>query len=643
MQDVAGSAPVVLLIDDLQWADQSTLDVLMYLVAGPIDRRFALLATVRSESVPDGHPFHRWLADALRLPRVGQLHLQALNRAGTEAQVASLLGTAPHQALVDDVFSHTLGNPYLNILLTEGLAPSARSLPADLPADLRVAVRRTWHSLSLPARDITSLVAVGGRPLRPELLQDVAADLGLADAESSLQEAEESRILTLVDGERYWFQHPLQAEVLEQSLTPSRRRRWHAAYARRGEVSLATGSPLTFEIAVTLTGHHDQAGRRREAYEWSLRSWDLAGDARGSSEMLNLMRRAVELRKGLQGAAESVTDLLWRLRETAETVGADFDELAAVDALLEVTDRVAEPLVASELLVRRMMLRTTTGAGFVEVEDVQVAAELASVAPSSWQYALALAEIAHAGSWTGDPETARHAATALAIARASGNPRALCYALTASAIVAADHNRPEAALALATEAVDQAMAARDWWGFVHAVNWETNAGNTPLSKQEAEHFRRRREQLAAAGAPHSALARLAAIEARAWLIVGDWRASQALLRVTLGSDPGPFADIMTRLTAALLAAWQDRPAEAFAHLERADELVIGDPHGYLNFAFDTVRSLVSLEAGRAEAAYRAAIAGLSFSSGVAPDLCEFWCRWPAARWPTGPRRCATPE
>ena len=215
---------------------------------------------------------------------------------------------------------------------------------------------------------------------------------------AALQEAEESRLLTLVDGERLWFQHPLQAQVLEQSLTSSRRRRWHAAYARCGEASLASGLPLTFDLAVTLTGHHDQAGHRREAYEWSLRSWDLAGDARGSSEMLNLMRRAVELRGDCQGAAESVADLLWRLRETAEAVGADGDELAAVDALLELTDRVAEPLVASELLVRRMMLRTSTGAGFVEVEDVQVAAELASVAPSSWQYALALAEIAHAGS-----------------------------------------------------------------------------------------------------------------------------------------------------------------------------------------------------------------------------------------------------
>ena len=129
------------------WADESTLDVLMYLVAGPADRRFALLATVRSQSVPDGHPFHRWLADALRLPRVTHMDLRPLDRAGTEAQVASLLGAVPHQTLVDDVFAHTLGNPYLNILVTEGLEPTARRLPDDLPDDLRVAVRRTWHSL----------------------------------------------------------------------------------------------------------------------------------------------------------------------------------------------------------------------------------------------------------------------------------------------------------------------------------------------------------------------------------------------------------------------------------------------------------------------------------------------------------------
>jgi hypothetical protein len=103
--------------------------------------------------------------------------------------------------------------------------------------------------------------------------------------------------------------------------------------------------------------------------------------------------------------------------------------------------------------------------------------------------------------------------------------------------------------------------------------------------------------------------------------------------VTFGSDPGPFADIRTRLTAALSAAWQDRPAEAFAHMARADELVIGDPHGYLNFDFDVVRSAVSLEAGRAEAGYRAAMAACRRRE-FCPISASFWYRWPPARWPT---------
>jgi hypothetical protein len=167
---------------------------------------------------------------------------------------------------------------------------------------------------------------------------------------------------------------------------------------------------------------------------------------------------------GTPGAAESVTDLLWRLRETAEAVGADGDELAAVDALLEVTDRVAEPLVASELLVRRMMLRTTTGAGFVEVADVLVAAELASIAPSSWQYALALAEIAHAGSWTGDPgdSAVRGHCTGPRTRLGQSPSPVLCLDGELDSRCGPQPRRR--CPALATEAVDQALAARDWWG-----------------------------------------------------------------------------------------------------------------------------------------------------------------------------------
>ena len=97
----------MLVVDDLHWADQSTLDVLTYVLAGPVERRLAVVATIRSVEVGDRHPLQRWLADIRRLPSVEQLHLEPLDRVATGEQIAGLLGASPHQSLVEDVYTHT--------------------------------------------------------------------------------------------------------------------------------------------------------------------------------------------------------------------------------------------------------------------------------------------------------------------------------------------------------------------------------------------------------------------------------------------------------------------------------------------------------------------------------------------------------
>ncbi|MDJ0313567.1 AAA family ATPase [Arthrobacter sp. H35-D1] len=132
--------PVVLVIDDLQWADQSTLDVLMYLIAGPPERRLGIVATLRSGEVGEGHPLQRWLADIRRMPRIHWMALGPLDRLDTGAQVSHLLGAPPHQTLLQEIFTHTAGNAYLNRLLVSGIPPEARHLPPKLPLDLRAAV-----------------------------------------------------------------------------------------------------------------------------------------------------------------------------------------------------------------------------------------------------------------------------------------------------------------------------------------------------------------------------------------------------------------------------------------------------------------------------------------------------------------------
>jgi hypothetical protein len=62
LDDICRRGPVLLVADDLQWADQSTLDVLMYLIAGPVQRRLAAVGTLRSEEGETSHPLRRWLA-----------------------------------------------------------------------------------------------------------------------------------------------------------------------------------------------------------------------------------------------------------------------------------------------------------------------------------------------------------------------------------------------------------------------------------------------------------------------------------------------------------------------------------------------------------------------------------------------------
>ena len=81
--------PVVLVIDDLQWADRSTLDAIMYVIAGPSSRRLAVVATLRSGEIGLGHPLQRWLADIRRLPAHDRTRARASGPSGDGGSVGA--------------------------------------------------------------------------------------------------------------------------------------------------------------------------------------------------------------------------------------------------------------------------------------------------------------------------------------------------------------------------------------------------------------------------------------------------------------------------------------------------------------------------------------------------------------------------
>jgi DNA-binding CsgD family transcriptional regulator len=124
-----------------------------------------------------------------------------------------------------------------------------------------------------------------------------------------------------------------------------------------------------------------------------------------------------------------------------------------------------------------------------------------------------------------------------------------------------------------------------------------------------EHLRSSREQMISLGAPHLHVAWMSAYEALGLLLLGDWRACVRRLRVALGSMPGPTGDLIARLTAALLAGWQGRSAEAAAHLTRAEELTAAR-FNLVFYGFDAVRTELALATGDTGGAFATAMAGV---------------------------------
>jgi DNA-binding CsgD family transcriptional regulator len=599
--------PVLLVVDDLQWADQSSLDVLMYVIAGLAARRLAVVTTVRTGE--EGDPLRRWLADVRRFPGVTELYLGRLDRVATGEQLGGLLGRPPRQSLVDDVFARTRGNAYLTALLVRGLSPDARSLPAGLPTGLRDAATHAWRGLSAPARAMTALIAVAGHPQRADQLDGVAAATGVGEGVVPLlREAVDAAVLEVGDDGTYWFVHPLLAEVLEQGLLPEERAKLHAAFAAALEPAVNVDE-MGVERVVDLADHHYLAGHQQEAYRWALLAAEAAERAGGATEMLRLLRRALDLLPKVPSAEVSEIDLLQRIRTAAEQAGEQEEEFAAVDDLLTLVDRGQQPLLAAELLVRRDHLQEETGRASTTLDDAWEAMTISAGHPHSAEHALAMAELAHQELWHGVPSGPARASDAVRMARACGSAKALAHALIAK-VTARLFSGDRGGLAEAKEAQAAAARAGDFFAFARAASWTGNCIDaSPANRDVIEHSRRSREELLALGAPHCYVAKLSAYEAFGLLLRGDWRICVGRLRVALGSTPGPRGDLIARLTAALLAVWQGRLAEAEGHLARAEELSAARSV-LLFYGFDAVRTELALATGDTERAIDAAMAGV---------------------------------
>ena len=228
LRRLADDKPVVVAIEDLHWADDSTRELLAFLVRNAQAERLLLLLTFRSDELHRRHPLLFWLAEVDRAGGVERIELKRLDREAVARQLSGILGRAADQALVDTVYERSDGNPFF---AEELIAAGAET--RGLPPTLREVLAARLAHVTEPTMQLLGVASIVGRQVDHDLLVEVA-DLSERQLFDALQEAIAAQLLIVDETtvvERYTFRHALIAEAAADSVLPGQRRRLHVTIA----------------------------------------------------------------------------------------------------------------------------------------------------------------------------------------------------------------------------------------------------------------------------------------------------------------------------------------------------------------------------------------------------------------------------
>ncbi|WP_165555499.1 helix-turn-helix transcriptional regulator [Kribbella pittospori] len=568
---IADRHRTVVVVDDLHWADLASLDVLAYVITGFRSQQLTVLGTSRDEDRGLGHPLHGWLADMRRMPAFDEVHLERLDLDTTGLQVEYLVGHIPDIALVNQVQARSGGNPYLTELLVQDLSGTESVLPDTVPGLLRDALLAAWHRLSVQARQLVRVLAVGGRPTPLPILAAVAGAHGVdvGGLPGYLAEAQERGVIGAGKGSP-WFRHPLLAEVLYDGLPPGEAALIHTTY-------LEVLEPQSELVAADLAVHSQQAGRIDDTYRWSQIAAEHAVMLRAPAEQAIQLERMCDLWEQvspeLRGTTADRTALILKTAAICSRVARNDRAVELLTQAISLVDRARDPLPAADLLIDRSTVRWHQAESIEAVAtDIQDAVEATSALPNSAQHARALAALAWAERWQGLPGAVAHADEAVQIARRAGSDRALAAALAQRSMVLSSQS-PLEALADGQEAVRLARACGATLEWLRGVVWQRHAlWNLGRREEATEAALRNYADMAAPGRDLFAYF-LAYLAAEGLLESGRWQECDELLRAGLAARCVNTGGAGLRLTAASLAVRRGRVAEARQHLDRAVELI----------------------------------------------------------------------
>jgi DNA-binding CsgD family transcriptional regulator/tetratricopeptide (TPR) repeat protein len=281
---------IVLVVEDVHWADAATLDCLTFLTRAHRDPAVPVVVTCRSDEAPLDPQVVEWLAHVRERGGVTQIGLGPMSRREVAEHVAELSGSPAPPLVVDELYARAEGNPFFTEQLMaaaaqEGGLGSGVGLPTRLAELLVTRAARCGGA----ARTVLSGLAVAGRPLDEDLLAAVSA-LGVDDVRGGLRELAAARLLadTGSRGE-HRPRHALLAEAVAAQLLPGERVALHERVA--GALQAAGDDTFAAEAA----GHWAAAGRVAEELPARVHAAEAAERVLGYAEAARHWQRAIEL------------------------------------------------------------------------------------------------------------------------------------------------------------------------------------------------------------------------------------------------------------------------------------------------------------------------------------------------------------
>ena len=451
LEQVAQDAPLLVVLEDLHWADQSTRDLLGFLFQRRFSTPVALVASYRSDDLHRRHPLRTTVAQWSRFPGVQRVALGPLDDGSMRRLANALHDGVLSESDLRRIVTRAEGNAFFAEELVVASELGTRSLPEDLASLLLVRV----DQLDEDARQVVRAASCAGRQVDHDML---AAVVGLErdQLERALRQAVESNVL-VPTGTRYAFRHALLGEAVYDDLLPGERVRLHAGYVDALCCHVAQGTAA--ELARHARAAHDVV----TAVRASIEAGDDAMAVGGPDDAARHYEVALEMVPAHRGddLEVDVVSLTGRASEALIASGDPYRAQHLAGDQLAQLPPTADPLDRARLL---MTLATAALMVDSDVDPLELTTEalgLVGTEPTTLRARL-LSVHAHANAVRQRvDEAVRWAGEAVELAREVGLPKVALNAATTLAKMQERVDDPETSRKTFEEIVRQARADGD--------------------------------------------------------------------------------------------------------------------------------------------------------------------------------------